>query len=93
MDAISVPPYPLVHVVNGSPTNLAMNKTPEGVFQVVRVIRPGGPCEGDYELLFQGEIKDCANFLRQQLKQDFPGLLKEDDSVHDRVKGLARCQQ
>ena len=39
--------------------------TPEGQFQAVRVVRPGKPDEGDFEVLFEGSKEKCLAFLRK----------------------------
>ncbi|HZE27235.1 MAG TPA: hypothetical protein VE083_07605 [Terriglobales bacterium] len=45
--------------------NLVLNLTPEGQFQAVRVVRPGKPDEGDFEVLFEGSKEKCLAFLRK----------------------------
>jgi len=42
-----------------------LNLTPEGQFQAVRVVRPGKPDEGDFEVLFEGSKEKCLAFLRK----------------------------
>ena len=69
----SVPPYPITVLVKAIPTNLARNLTPEGRYQIVRVLKPGAPTEGDFEILFQGSKRECEDFLRRQVQKEFPG--------------------
>ncbi|MDE3181341.1 MAG: hypothetical protein KGM47_16990 [Acidobacteriota bacterium] len=71
----SQPGYPITTFANGIPTNLAKNLTPNGTWQIVRILKPGGPTEGDFEILFEGSELDCDGFLQKQVKRDSPGLL------------------
>jgi hypothetical protein len=73
----SVPPYPSNIAANGIPTNLVWNLTPEGTFQIARVLVPGGAAENDFELLFEGSKEQCDVFLHQQIEKDFPGLMSQ----------------
>jgi hypothetical protein len=72
----SIPPYPSNISANGIPTNLVWNVTPEGTFQIARVLRGGG-AESDHELLFEGSKEDCQAFLDRQIERDFPGLMSQ----------------
>ncbi len=71
----SQPRYPITTSANGIPTNLAKNLTPNGAWQIVRILKPGGPTEGDFEILFEDSERDCEGFWREQVGKDFPGLL------------------
>ena len=71
----SVPLYPISRFAKGIPTNLITNLTPEGKYQIARVLKPGGPTDGDFEILFEGSAQECEDFLRQQVEKEFPGLL------------------
>jgi hypothetical protein len=72
----SIPLYPVNLSVGGIPANLVKNKTPEGKFQVARVLKPGGPQEGEFELLWEGDSESEAEaFARTQVEKDSPGLL------------------
>lgn len=71
----SAPLYPITLAANGLPTNLCKNRTPDGRFQVARVLSPGGPQEGDFEVLYEGDEEGADEFARKQVAQDFPGLL------------------
>lgn len=72
----SVPLYPVTLSVGGVPANLCKNKTPEGKFQIARVLRPGGPQEGEFEVLWEGNSEDEAEaFARIQAEKEFPGLV------------------
>jgi len=68
----SVSPYPVNVVANGRPTNLVHNVTRSGSHQIARVL-----CEGDFELLFEGTHDDSYQFLRNQIENDYPGLLDQ----------------
>lgn len=58
--------------------NLVKNKTPEGKFQIARVLAPGGPQEGEFEVLWNGDSEAEADaFSRQQVEKDFPGLMSQ----------------
>jgi hypothetical protein len=69
------PQYPSHVVANGIPTNFVRNVTPEGEYQVARVLIGGGPAENDFELLFAGSRVGAEEFLRQIIEKEFPGLL------------------
>ncbi len=71
----SQPGYPITISAKGIATNLAKNLTPNGAWQIVRILKPGGPTEGDFEILFEGSERDCDDFLQKQVSRDFPGLL------------------
>ena len=72
----SVPLYPVTLSVGGFPANLCKNKTPEGKFQIAKVLKPGGPQEGEFEVLWEGDSEDEAEaFARIQAEKDFPGLV------------------
>jgi hypothetical protein len=52
-----------------------VNKTPAGEYQVVRVPKPGGPKEGEFDILFSSQSEqECRAFQREQVQKDFPGL-------------------
>jgi hypothetical protein len=66
----SVPLYPIsLHVV----ANLCKNKTPDGKFQIARVLKPGGPLEGEFEVLFEGDEPSADAFARQLIGKEYPG--------------------
>jgi len=71
----SQPLYPLNKAVRGIPTNMVLNLTPDGKFQVARVLNPGLPTEGEFEILFEGSEQECESFWRDQVRKDFPGLI------------------
>jgi hypothetical protein len=72
----SSPLYPVNLSVGGVPVNLVKNKTPHGVFQIARVLKSGGPREGDFAILWEGENESQADaFARTQVEIDSPGLL------------------
>lgn len=72
----SVPPYPVNLSVGGVPQNLCKNKTPEGKFQIARVLQPGGPPEGEFEVLWEGDSEsEAEEFARIEAEKTFPGLL------------------
>lgn len=74
----SAPLYPVTLSVGGVPANLCKNKTPEGKFQIARVLKPGGPQEGDFEVLWEGDSEEEAeNFARKEAEKEFPGLLRD----------------
>jgi hypothetical protein len=42
------------------------------------VRKPGGPQEGEFEVLWNGDSeRDAGAFSRQQIEKDFPGLLSQ----------------
>jgi hypothetical protein len=63
----SVPLYPINLSAGGIPVNLCKNKTPEGKFQIARVLKPGGPQEGEFEVLYEGDESGADAFARQQV--------------------------
>ncbi len=67
--------YPVHKTANGIPTNMVLNQTPAGMFQIARVLRGGGADEADFEVLFEGTREDCENFWREQVRKGFPGLI------------------
>jgi len=68
--------YPVNLSVGGIPANLVKNRTPDGRFQIAKVLKPGGPREGDFEVLWEGDSETEAEaFARTQVERDFPGLL------------------
>jgi hypothetical protein len=72
----SAPLYPVNLSVGGIPANLCKNKTPEGRFQIARVLKPGGPQEGEFEVLWEGDSESGAEeFARIEAEKAFPGLL------------------
>jgi hypothetical protein len=74
----SVPLYPTNLSANGIPVNLCKNRTPEGKFQIARVLKPGGPQEGEFEVLWEGDSEWKADaFSKQQIERDFPGLMSQ----------------
>lgn len=72
----SAPLYPVTLTGGGIPVNLVLNKTPEGKFQIAKVNKPGGPQEGDFDVLkeFQDE-SSAREYARSQVQKDFPGLI------------------
>lgn len=72
----SMPPYPVNLVVGGIPANLSKNRTPEGKFQIARVLKPGGPQEAEFEVLWEGDSEhEAEEFARHEAEKEFPGLL------------------
>jgi hypothetical protein len=72
----SVPLYPVNLSVGGVPANLSKNKTPEGKFQIAKVLKPGGPQEGEFEVLWEGDSEsEAEEFARIEVERTFPGLL------------------
>lgn len=60
----SVPLFP-INLVAGGLVNLVLNKTPEGKYEIARVLKPGGPLEGDSHVLGEFDDEDSArNFAR-----------------------------
>jgi hypothetical protein len=49
-------------VARGFPTNLVKSETPSGTWEVARVLAPGGPKEGEFQLLWEGQ---CVRRLHQ----------------------------
>jgi hypothetical protein len=60
----SVPLYPSGLTAGGIPVNLCKNTTPEGKFQIARVLQPGGPLEGEFEVLYEGHESGADEFAR-----------------------------
>ena len=53
--------------MNGVPINLCLNKTPEGKFQIAKILRPGKPDEGEFEVIWEGDSELYARaFARTQ---------------------------
>lgn len=74
----SAPLFPINLAGNGFPTNLVLNRTPSGQYQIARVLKPGGPKEGDFEILFTADSEqECRAFARQQVDKDFPGMMQQ----------------
>jgi hypothetical protein len=72
----SVPLYPVSLSVGGIPANLCKNKTPEGKFQIAKVLKPGGPQEGEFEILWEGDSEaEAESFARMEAEKEFPGLV------------------
>ena len=72
----SAPLYPVTLTGGGIPINLVLNKTPEGKFQIAKVNKPGGPQEGDFDVLQEFEDEYSAReYARSRVHQDFPGLI------------------
>jgi hypothetical protein len=72
----SAPLYPVNLSVGGIPANLCKNKTPEGRFQIAKVLKPGCPNEGDFEILWEGYSEsEAEEFARMEAEKEFPGLL------------------
>jgi hypothetical protein len=70
----SVPLYPIGLPAGDISVNLCKNKTPEGKFQIARVLQPGGPLEGEFEVLFEGDEPGADAFARQLVDKEYPGL-------------------
>ncbi|MFY9911064.1 MAG: hypothetical protein WCF22_22290 [Candidatus Sulfotelmatobacter sp.] len=74
----SSPLYPVNLSVGGVPVNLVKNKTPQGRFQIARVLKTGSPREADFVVLWEGESESQADaFARTQVERDSPGLLSQ----------------
>ena len=73
----SVPPFPSNVVANRIPTNFVRNVTPDGKYQIARVLTGGGPAENDFELLFEGGQADGEQFLSDIIDREFPGLMNQ----------------
>jgi hypothetical protein len=74
----SSPLYPVNLSVGGVPVNLVKNKTPQGRFQIARVLKSSGPREADFVILWEGESESQADaFARTQVESDSPGLLSQ----------------
>jgi hypothetical protein len=73
---VSVPLYPVTLSVGGIPANLCKNKTPDGKIQIARVLKPGGPQEGEFEILWEGyDESEAEEFARIEAEKASPGLL------------------
>jgi hypothetical protein len=76
----STPGFPTNLTANGIPVNMCMNRTPEGKLQIAKVLKPGGPQEGEFEILWEGDTQwEADAFFRQQVEKDFPGLMSQRD--------------
>lgn len=76
----SVPPFPSNLVADGIPTNMVMNKTKGGRYQIARVLKGGGADESDFDVLFTGQTQEEAReFWLAQVDKDFPGLLQQQN--------------
>jgi hypothetical protein len=71
----AAPLYPITLTASGIPMNLCKNKTPEGVFQIARVLKPGGPQEGEFEVLYEGDEAGADAFARELAAKENPGLV------------------
>lgn len=68
--------YPVNLSAGGIPVNLVKNRTPEGRFQIAKVLQPGGPQEGEFEVLWEGNSEaEAEAFARTQAEKDYPGIL------------------
>lgn len=64
----SQPLFPVTLTANGVPVNLCKNRTPEGKFQIARILKPGGPQEGEFEVLWEGDSElEADAFARSQI--------------------------
>lgn len=74
----STPLYPVNLSVGGIPVNLVKNRTPQGKFQIARVLKPGGAEEAEVQVLWEGENEGEADaFARAQVERESPGLLSQ----------------
>lgn len=74
----SAPLYPVTLSLGGVPANLCKNRTPEGKFQIAKILKPGGPQEGEFEVLWEGDSEDEAeNFARREAEKEFPGPISD----------------
>jgi hypothetical protein len=79
----ATPWYPVNLSVGGVPVNLVKNRTPEGKFQIAKVLSPGGPGEGEFEVLWEGDSEaEAEAFALTQIEKESPGLLSQSRSVH-----------
>lgn len=70
--------YPVNLSAGGIPVNLCKNKTPNGRFQIARVLTPGGPQEGEFEILWEGNSEsEAEEFARLEAERSHPGLLSK----------------
>ena len=52
----SQPLYPItLYDHQGIPANMCLNMTPEGIFQIAKVLKPGKPDEGEFEVVYEHE--------------------------------------
>jgi hypothetical protein len=50
----SQPLYPItLYDHQGIPINMCLNKTPEGKFEIAKVLKPGLPTEGEFEVIYE----------------------------------------
>jgi len=69
----SVPGFPAMPPV---PTNLVLNKTSSGKFQIARVRQVGA--SQDFDILCTCDTdSEAREFARAQIEKDFPGLLNQ----------------
>lgn len=72
----SAPLYPVNLSIGGIPANLCKNKTKDGRFQIARVLKAGGPQEGEFEILWEGDSEsEAEEVARREAEKAFPGLL------------------
>jgi len=69
----SAPLYPVNLSGGRIPVNLLLNKTPEGKFQIARVNKPGGPQEGDFDVL--KELNTHVNVQNSRFGLAWPSTL------------------
>lgn len=69
-----VPKYPSSVVANGVFTNFVRNLTPDGVYQIARILDANAR---EYEVLFEGSQPDGEQFLRDLVEKEFPGLMNQ----------------
>jgi hypothetical protein len=50
--------------------SLTLNLTPDGRFQAVRILKPGSPEEGEFEILFEGSQDECVAHMKNVVNQD-----------------------
>ncbi|MBV8829293.1 MAG: hypothetical protein JO108_08730 [Acidobacteriaceae bacterium] len=72
----SVPGYPSNISLNGSPTNLVINLTPSGNYQIARALVPGGAPEHECEVLFEGTKEELLAFWSQQIEKVLPDFFQ-----------------
>lgn len=74
----ATPWYPVNLSVGGIPVNLVKNRTPEGKFQIAKILSPGGPQDGEFEVLWEGDSEPEAEaFAVTQIEKESPGLLNQ----------------
>jgi hypothetical protein len=49
---------------------LALNRTPEGKFQAIRILTPGRLTDGKFEIMFEGSQDECVAYLQKVVMQD-----------------------